>query len=254
MIFIANWKMYLPFDETISLATKNLDAFNKLAQLPNTTIIIAPTIPTTYTLTQIFKTTKIQWAAQDCSEHIIGAFTGQISAETIKTVGCSACIIGHHERRKYNGETNQTISRKLEALLEANLSPIICIGEETNPGTLGATLQVLEEQLTSLCSILKKYTLKYPELTHAIAYEPAWAIGSGNVPDNVYLENIFSWITTFLQKTCPATNVNLLYGGSISSKNILLFKNTKFLNGFLIGKASTDFQEFEKIVKNSILE
>lgn len=247
--YIANWKMYATFTQTIDLITKNHDDFLKLSQHPNTKIVLCPSALAYYPLATVFKESTIEIGAQDCSDHHQGAFTGQISASDIKAVGCTYCIIGHSERRRFNGETNATIAQKLTQLIDANITPIICIGETEEQNKQGKTLTTLEQQLAECFAIIKKSETKLENTSILIAYEPVWAIGSGIIPSNEHLETVFAWLSQHTLKVAPSIVWTLIYGGSVTELNAQQIKKINHLEGFLIGGASLDFQEFEKIVK-----
>ncbi len=246
--------MYLSFDATISQTTDNFDALVTMAGHKQVSLFLAPTIPTLPELTMIFRDTPVQWCAQDCSEHIAGAYTGQVSAEALKAIGCNACIIGHSERRTYCGEGDQAIANKLHSLIDYNLSPIICIGEQEEEFNQGNAIPALERQLKLIIEVLEANQHKLNGLPVYLAYEPTWSIGTGRVPNSVHIENIYAWLSQQILKHAPSTNWVLLYGGSVNTETVGYFKKFPLIQGFLIGKASLDFQEFEKIVKCIIVE
>ncbi|MFH1461508.1 MAG: triose-phosphate isomerase family protein [bacterium] len=247
-IFIANWKMYLNFNQEISLATSKYDNFIKLSQNIDNKIVLCPSFLNVATIKQIFKTTKIEIGAQNCSSHHKGSFTGQISAESLNLLGIKYCIIGHSETRKNFNEDNKEITQKFIQLLDYDISPIICIGENEQDYENKKTTIILEEQLEEIIMHLKNGLKAAPYLSINIAYEPIWAIGTGKIPTTDYLENIFAWL---YEKTKKLQNINFkfLYGGSVGSKNITFLKKINHLDGFLIGVGSLDFQEFKKIVE-----
>ncbi|MBY0353077.1 triose-phosphate isomerase [Candidatus Babeliales bacterium] len=247
-IFVANWKMYTSADEEIRIGSENYDNFIDLARNPNHEIILCPSFLSLHTLSNIFKETPVQLGAQDCSEHNKGAFTGQVSAKSLKAAGCSYCIIGHSERRQFNAENNQQISLKFQHLLDQGIAPIVCVGENETEYQEHRALQVLEDQLKEIFSLMRssKYTLR--DLPICIAYEPIWAIGTGNVAQPEHLNTVFAWLANQTKNIDPSINWKFLYGGSVKANNAAWLKEIEYLDGFLIGGASLDFQEFEKIV------
>ena len=248
-LFIANWKMNLNVDEQIDYASSNYDNFSKLTDKEGYSIVICPSLVSLYPLTKIFKNTKIYVGAQDCSNHNKGAFTGQVSAESLNCIECKYCIIGHSERRKENHETNIEIAEKFTQLINYSISPVLCIGETLNDHENGKTIDVLKKQLDEIENMLKINPTIPKYLPICIAYEPVWAIGTGKIPELDHLETIFAWLFKQTQELSPSIKWKLLYGGSIKSENIVQLKKIQNLDGFLIGGASLDFQEFEKIVK-----
>ncbi|MFA5075032.1 MAG: triose-phosphate isomerase family protein [Candidatus Babeliales bacterium] len=246
--FVANWKMNFNIDQEFNFATHNYDNLIKLSENINNTIILCPSFLSLNSLNKIFKETKINIGAQDCSNHTKGPYTGQISAENLSFAGCTYCIIGHSERREFNKETNNEIAQKFTQLINHKISPIICIGEILQEYKKNKTIDILKSQLEKIFNIIKIELISqnFPIL---IAYEPIWAIGSGDTACVDHLETIFAWLKIQTESFEKKINWKLLYGGSISSDSIKSLKNISILDGFLIGKASLDFQEFEKIVK-----
>ena len=249
ILFVANWKMYFAFDDDIRFVAEHYDKFIQLTDKINYEIVVCPSFLAIPTLSQLFKATKIKLGAQDCSEHNKGAFTGQVSAESLHDAGCSYCIVGHSERRMYNFETDEAIAQKVNHLIEYNISPIICIGENAEEYKSGKAFFVLEEQLEKIFPTISSQCNKINSLPICIAYEPIWSIGTGIIPSEVHLKNVFTWLATKTQKIAPTVNWKLLYGGSVKVETMpFLVKNLSDIHGFLIGGSSLDFQEFEKIV------
>lgn len=247
--YVANWKMSYNLNETLDYAARHYDAYEKLADTPSTTIVICPTTIALYPLGKIFGQSNIKLGAQDCSDHARGSFTGQTSAESIRATGASYCIIGHSERRRLCGETSAMIASKLEQLIDVHINPIICIGETLEENKAGKTLSALEEQLNPLLQIMNKKQALLSYTSVSIAYEPVWAIGSGLVPTHEHLETVYAWLLQKITKSGIQVQIQFLYGGSVTSKNIEQLKKMAFFDGFLVGGASLDFQEFEKIVQ-----
>lgn len=248
LIFVANWKMKLNFDEELRFVADNYEDFLSLSKTPDTQIVLCPSFLGLYPISQIFKETDILIGAQNCSKHLNGAFTGQVSAESFNFLDCKYCIIGHSESRKYFNETNSDILQKLSNLIYCKISPILCIGESDAELESGKIFEVLGTQLEELFK--KINDLNIPEyLPINIAYEPIWSIGTGKIATLDHLETVFSWLYNQVQKASTEVNWQLLYGGSVDLKNILQLKKIENLNGFLIGGSSLNFKEFEKIVK-----
>lgn len=249
-VFIANWKMYLDFNEEINLVTSKYDDFIQLTENTNDEIILCPSYLSLLDITQIFKTTKITTGGQNCSAHSKGAFTGQILIENLNIIGSKYCIIGHSECRKYFKETEIEIAKKFTRLINNKISPILCIGENEQEYKENKTISILERQLENIEKIIKNYSNIPPFISINIAYEPIWSIGTGKIATVNHLETIFTWIYKKIQNININVNFRLIYGGSVNSKNINFLKRINHLDGFLIGSASLDFQEFKKIVKS----
>lgn len=240
--------MQWTFDETITFATHHYDALIQIANDRSCQIILCPSYPVLYPLAEMFKTTNVMLGAQDCSDHTIGAFTGQVSAAHLKSVGCTHCIVGHSERRCYNHETNSTIAQKCLHLITANITPILCIGETKEQQQSGKTLAILEDQLHDIFDMLKQNPLNH-RTAFFVAYEPVWAIGSSITPPKEHLETVYAWLTQATQHATSAINWHFLYGGSVNSHVSREIMTMPSVEGLLMGGASLDFQEFEKIVK-----
>lgn len=249
LLVVANWKMNFSHDESLAFVANHYSDFCNLTSMTKSTTVLCPLFTTLYPLQAILKDSQILIGAQDCSSHTKGAFTGQVSAQSLKSLGCSYCIVGHSERRKHNGETNAIIAQKALLLVDQGITPIICVGENSQEFEQGITLAVLEQQLSP---VLDAFTgQKFPS-THAplcIAYEPIWSIGTGKVSGYQHLEVVFSWLHRQTQRVCPGVSWKLLYGGSVTSQSAAEIKKVSYIGGFLVGGASLDFQEFKKIVE-----
>jgi triosephosphate isomerase len=247
-LVIANWKMYLPFNEAIEYATSNYDELVKLATKSKQKVVLCPSLESLYPLIEIFKSTPITIGAQNCSSHTNGSFTGQTSAKSLLELGCSHAIIGHSEARRECDETDEQVALKCEHLLDYDIIPITCVGETEQEYDNGETLNVLKKQLKPVCEALDG-RIVHPYLTPYIAYEPIWSIGTGKIAPIDHLEMIFSWLHGQLATNCPTIQWGLIYGGSITPENIDNMKQIKEIDGFLVGKSSLDFQKFQKIVE-----
>lgn len=241
--------MQWTLDETLNFATQNYDALVDCAHNDSATIILCPSYPALYPISRIFNTTNVSIGAQNCSNHLQGAFTGQVSAAHLKSVGCSYCIIGHSECRNYLKESNETIAQKCDALTQTGIIPILCIGETEEQQKKGTTLTVLEEQLNPILDLLNGQKARTENTPILLAYEPVWAIGSDRIPTLQHLETVYAWIACTTQHKAPFISWHFLYGGSVSAKTLKSFTPLTYVEGFLVGGASRDFQEFEKIVK-----
>ena len=200
-----------------------------------------------YFLQHKLKDQTIMIGAQDCSQFLAGAYTGQVSVQSLSELQASFCIIGHSEARQLLGQSDEQIALKFKLLLAANITPIFCIGETLVQKEEGMTLQVLFDQLDSVLQYLQSYQ---GSTKIFIAYEPIYAIGSGVLPGNKDLQEVFSFLKSLLAQVPVAKNVMFLYGGSVSSSCISQLHQIKEISGFLIGKASIDFQELKKIVES----
>jgi len=240
--------MYWTFDATLAFATANYEKLIELASYKNTTLVLCPSSTTLYPLAEMFKETLVKLGAQDCSDHTKGAYTGQVSADSLKSLHCSFGIVGHSERRQWCGETNQRVADKCAQLISSNITPIVCVGESLQDYEAGKTLSTLEEQLAPIFTLIKEKAHTLDTTPVVIAYEPIWAIGTGVTASSDHIDTVFTWLTTATNKIAPSVHWQFLYGGSVSGTTIQNFKKIDRISGFLIGGASLDFQELEKIV------
>jgi len=247
-LIVANWKMQLSFNNAINYIQDNIKKLKELSTAKNATrIVFCPSFPGLFPIKQLLENSKIAVGAQNCSSFRPGAYTGQVSAESLEQTECHYCIVGHSESRLHNHETNEDIAEKTERLLEQEIQPIICIGENKIEYENKNTLSILESQLLPV--IKRIADNQNSQVPIYIAYEPIWAIGTGITPTEGHLNKVFEWINkqtnTHLNKNRV---IGLLYGGSISENNIARFKMISTISGFLIGGASLDFQKFNNIV------
>lgn len=243
--FIGNWKMNGLKKDLIHLLTvekflkKNIKykAANYIFCIPYTILGFG-----------IFnkKLKIIKLGSQDISKKSsdFGAFTGEVSAKMIKDLNCNYTIIGHSESRAA-GDSDRDINLKIKHALDMDFKIIYCVGESIGRFKKKQSLSYVKKQIDLN---LKNNLSKTSSKNIILAYEPIWSIGSGLVPDNHYLNNFFFEIKKHLKKKFKA-DLPILYGGSVSQKNISILKNLKLCNGFLVGGASLKSNNFIDIIK-----
>jgi triosephosphate isomerase len=239
LLIVANWKMN---PENLKKAKLLFMEFKKgMKDVRNVEVVICP--PFVY-LSELIasKSCDLKFGAQDCFWEEKGAFTGEISPKMLKDLGVEYVIVGHSERRKILGETDEMINKKLKAAIKAKLKPILCIGETEKERTSGKTFQVLKNQLKKALNGTSNVKLQTSNLI--IAYEPVWAIGTGNPckPEDA------KEVLLFLRKILKFP---ILYGGSVNSKNAKDYIKIGF-DGLLVGGASLDPKEFIEIIKGIV--
>ncbi len=183
--------------------------------------------------------------AQNICEYEKGSFTGEVSAKQIKSLGASYVIIGHSERRTYAHETESEITEKIKQALKNDLNVILCVGETLKDKESGTTKEIIEKQLLSIFDNLKEVDNN----KIIIAYEPIWAIGTGQVPTNEQIEKVSEFIKNIIQKNYNFIP-NVLYGGSITKENIKKINSIDNIDGFLIGGSCLNPREFTEIINN----
>lgn len=228
-ICIANWKLFLPGNTALQWAHQHAAGLHELTQKAD--IVICPESPFIFPLRSLFNQ-SIGIGGQDCSAALDGAYTGQISAHSLHTVGAQYCIVGHSECRKYLHETALSTAKKVQQLLSVGITPIVCTGED------------IASSLMPLASLLEQ---KSGAHVH-IAYEPEWAIGGNSVPGSAQLQHAQRTIADIMNNHLPNISYTLLYGGSVNEQTVVQIEELDLFDGYLIGRASTDFQTLKKIV------
>lgn len=237
---VANWKAN---PNTLLDASRLINEYLKLDRKSVDLIVCPP-----YTFLSVFKNTKIKLGAQNISSFDSGPYTGEVTASMLKSVGIKYCIVGHSERRKM-GETTEDITRKLRLLLKNNITPILCIGEKVR-GTNGEHFSEISENLIQSIKDLPKKSIS----NIIVAYEPLWAISTEN--NGAITCEMLNETIIFIKKVLSdfvgrkfASNIKIVYGGSVDDKTIKDLNHSESLDGFLIGKASLKSTSLKKILQ-----
>lgn len=228
LLYIANWKTYLSHNQALAFYHNHAQALQQLTTKAD--LVICPSFTVLNQIKHLLDT--IALGAQNCSSFEPGAHTGDVSAESLRELGVQYCIIGHSECRKTHGETSEDIAEKMVRLLECDITPILCVSDEY----LAELKPVLENIKTATGHLI-------------VAYEPISAIGTGITANNSTIEATLNAINKEFQIQAPAVSRALVYGGSVNPESIRELKKISCLDGFLIGKASTDFQKLKNIVE-----
>ena len=190
---------------------------------------------------------RISVGAQNVSEFDMGAHTGEVSAEMLKDAGVQYCIIGHSERRQYNGETDEQIRLKLRRLLSVGITPILCVGESLEQREMGLTMEHIAYQVKAALAGLSEEQVREV----VIAYEPIWAIGTGVTATAEQAQEVCFNIRELLRKDYGALisrKISILYGGSMNAKNCAELLMQADIDGGLIGGASLKPRDFAQII------
>jgi triosephosphate isomerase len=249
-IVIANWKMNLGIKESQDLTKKILSGLKKIENLENIEIVISPSFVALPFIKEIIKnfSPPVYLGAQNIFWEEKGSYTGEISPLFLKELGVNFAIIGHSERRINLKEDDEMVHKKVRIALHHQIVPIICIGE---------TFEEREENQTDLILIKQiSFALEGFRLTEenkiVIAYEPVWAIGSGQAVEPQQLQHAKFIIKQRLVDLFGFDLVDkcfrIIYGGSVDSKNVKRFVEKK-IDGFLIGGSSLNAEEFLKIIE-----
>ncbi|MEU8799968.1 triose-phosphate isomerase [Spirillospora sp. NPDC048819] len=248
-LMAGNWKMNNNHLEAISLVQKMAFAF-KEADHDAVDIAVIPPFTAIRSVQTLVDADKlgIQYGAQDVSQHASGAYTGEISAAMLAKLGCAYAVVGHSERRQYHAEDDATVNAKAKAALAADLTPILCVGEGLEVRKVG---EHVAHVLAQVDGGLEKIPADQVRRT-VIAYEPVWAIGTGEVATPQDAQEVCAAIRTRLAELYDgglADQVRILYGGSVKGGNVAKLMAQDDVDGALVGGASLDPGEFVKICR-----
>jgi triosephosphate isomerase len=244
-VIAGNWKMNKSISEGVDFATRLLQS---LTSIQEREVIIAPPFTALQAVGKVLRGSPILLSAQNLHEAEKGAYTGEISAGMLREAGCTYVIVGHSERRTLFGERDDRINRKLRAALAGSLRPIFCVGETLQEREEGRMKEIIERQLKAGLNNLTTDDISYL----LIAYEPVWAIGTGRTATPAQAEEVHRFIRDWIdgqygRERAAATAI--LYGGSVTPKNIADLMAQPDINGALVGGASLDVATFMQIVK-----
>jgi triosephosphate isomerase len=245
-IVAGNWKMNMDYAEGVSLFSEIVNMVRDEKKGDQQAIICAPYIHLN-SLAKLGGTT-VQIGAQNCHQNESGAFTGEISAKMVKSVGCSYVIIGHSERRQYFAENDLLLAEKTKAALAHDLIPIFCIGETLDERNNGDYFEVIKSQLTN--GVFDLPAAEFSKII--IAYEPVWAIGTGLTASSDQAQEVHAFIRAEIAAKFGAEiaeGTSILYGGSCNPKNAAELFAQQDIDGGLIGGASMKSRDFTDIVK-----
>ncbi|MEA3321399.1 MAG: triose-phosphate isomerase [Bacillota bacterium] len=235
---IANWKMNKNIQET-------LEFLQQLKAGKGVEVVVCPPAPLLYPAKLYVQgqNKEIQIGAQNVHQEDKGAYTGESAASLLKDVGCSYCIIGHSERRQYAQEDDATVNQKAKQALKRGLTPIICIGETLEQKQQNQTEKVLTRQILGAMDGINVSQVIF-------AYEPVWAIGTGESASAEEAQRIHGFIRSVLEylDTQNAEKVSILYGGSVNENNAQEFAAMNDIDGVLVGGASLQVESFQKII------
>ncbi len=240
--FIAgNWKMNKTNRETVKLLN-NLKPL--VSDAGDVDIMVAPPYTSLTLAAEILTDNNIMLGAQNMHQEESSAYTGEITADMLIEAGCSWVILGHSERRKYFGCSDELVNKKLKKALSKGLNPIVCVGEQLEEREAGNTFEILRRQVTE--------GLKEINDPVTIAYEPVWAIGTGKTASPEQADDAHKFIREMLADIYNpeiAEDIRILYGGSVKPTNISELMAKKNIDGGLIGGASLNAESFSQIVK-----
>ena len=248
--FIAgNWKMNLDHLQAIALVQKLSWSLGDVKHdFGSVEVAVFPPFTDLRSVQTLIAADKlaVRLGAQDVSQHAPGAFTGEIAAEFLAKLDTSYVLVGHSERRQHNGETDEVVALKLRRVLELNMVPVLCVGETAEDREVQGPAAIPVQQVRAAIVGLSA------ESELVVAYEPVWAIGTGQAASPEDAQHVIQALrATLAEELGPdsADRVRLLYGGSVKSENVASFMREADIDGVLVGGASTDADEFSRIVQ-----
>ena len=238
-----NWKMNKNLQEGVALATE----LKNMVTNPVCKVVIRTPFIHLATVAELLKGTPIEVAAENCADKEKGAFTGEVSAEMVRSTGATYCILGHSERRAYYHETAAILKDKVELALQNGLKPIFCIGEVKEEREANRQNEVVKAQLEG--SLFHLSAEDFGKIT--LAYEPVWAIGTGLTATPQQAEEMHAYIRSLVAERYGkqvADDTTILYGGSCNEKNAAELFANEDVDGGLIGGASLIAEKFCAII------
>ena len=247
-IAAANWKMNLDLHEGEQLVTDRLATSHEVKE--NQLVILAVPFPYLIPISNLLnRKQNVFVAAQNCSANDNGAFTGEVSARMLKSIGIEYVILGHSERREYHFESNSMLASKVNKVLEYGLKPVFCCGESLDIREQGSQNQYVETQLRESLFHLDSSQVR----DFIIAYEPIWAIGTGKTASSDQAQEMHAHIRSVMAAQYGqdiADSISILYGGSVKSSNAKEIFVKPDVDGGLVGGASLVADEFASIINS----
>ncbi|MEJ6012354.1 triose-phosphate isomerase [Corynebacterium sp. H127] len=246
-LIAGNWKMNLTHLQAVGSAQKLAFSLPKDRYEKVDVALMVPftDIRSVQTLVDGDKL-EFTYGAQDISQHESGAYTGEVSAEMLKALGCTWVVVGHSERREYHAETNEIVAAKAKVALTHGISPIVCVGEKLDVREAGEHVAFVVEQTKQSLAGLSAEELA----TTVIAYEPVWAIGTGKVASAADAQEVCAAIRVAVRELAGdavADGMRILYGGSVKTDSVGEIVSQPDVDGGLVGGASLDGEDFAKL-------
>jgi triosephosphate isomerase len=243
-LIAGNWKLFKTCSEAVDSATRLREL---VSDIENIDIMIAPTFTSLSVVSDVIQNTRISLGAQNIFWEKEGAFTGEISAAMLVSVGCRYVIIGHSERRQYFGETDETVNKRVKAASASGLIPILCVGETEMQRNEKKTFSILDKQIEKGLEDL----ILDEQHALVIAYEPVWAIGTGKTATPDQVQEVHAFLRELIGKkfgNASANATRILYGGSVNPENVSKLMSLPDVDGALVGGASLNPDSFSKII------
>jgi len=246
-VIAGNWKMHMNLHQSQKLVS---EIINGLGKDSRSEVIVCPPFTSLSEVSSLLKGTQVKLGAQNMFYEENGAYTAEISADMLKSVGCEYVILGHSERRVIFNESNELINKKVKAALSKGLKPIFCIGELLEQRENGQTMNVISMQVEKGLEGIAAEQMK----NIIIAYEPVWAIGTGKTATPEQAQEVHSFIRELVVKkysTSVAENLIIQYGGSVKPDNSGELLSQKDIDGALVGGACLKADSFLSIIAST---
>lgn len=244
-IIAANWKMNKNLKEVILF----IEELKKLQYSRKNKLILFPPFPYVILLRELLRGTEISYGFQNIHWEASGAFTGEVSPVMAADLNCEFVIIGHSERRSIFSETEDMVKKKICSAFDHNITPILCVGENSEERRENRFKDEIRQQLYSALGDIDFKRIR----KLMIAYEPVWAIGTGLNASPGQIKEIHAYIKSILSGLFgeeTAKDIPVLYGGSVNTKNVKDIAAVENVSGFLVGGASLQFEQFSQIIKS----
>jgi triosephosphate isomerase len=241
-LLAGNWKMHGTAKTAAKLAADLANSSGDCSEL----IVFPPYVCIPAVVTELLAVKNIAIGAQNISHHSEGAYTGEISGKMLTDIGCSHVLVGHSERRTHCSESNELVAEKFAAAKRSGLVPILCVGETLEQRQQGQELQVIKSQLDAVVDVVGLESV----CDAIVAYEPVWAVGTGETATPEQAQQVHSFIRSELGSN--GTDTQILYGGSINADNAAALFAQPDLDGGLVGGASLEAEHFINIAQQIV--
>ncbi|GAB3301024.1 triose-phosphate isomerase family protein [Hymenobacter tenuis] len=249
-IVAGNWKMNTTLQDGQALISEIVNMVQDEVTGSQVEVVVCPPFPFLTAIgKQLPEGGRIHLGAQNCHQKESGAFTGEVSAKMLQSVGAEYVILGHSERRQYFREDDELLSQKLKAALAAGLKPIFCVGESLETREADETFNYISKQLKD--GLFHLSNEEFDQVV--IAYEPIWAIGTGKTATSAQAQEVHAFIREQIARAYDAEaalNTTILYGGSANAQNARELFSQPDVDGGLIGGASLKSRDFTDIIKS----
>lgn len=237
---VGNWKMNASFEQTSSLLAGLAEVWAGVHQAE---VAVCPPFPYLAKAAELLEQSNIAFGAQDVSQHAAGPYTGQVSVEMLLELGCKYVIVGHSERREYQGESSALVAEKFESAIEKGLIPILCVGETLEEREKALTFDIVGQQLHAVIGRCGLGGVA----KGIVAYEPVWAIGTGRSATPEMAQEVHAYIREVLGPEGEHTAI--LYGGSVKPDSAPALFAQQDIDGALVGGASLKVGDFLEICR-----